>query len=487
MNEKAAVPADIDLRVEVERLQQFRFQSGRTIVGTMFPALAIWIYCYVTTGSRLALIWAVMIHAWQLRRMWQYKAQISGPPVTPATKVQVERRGMIQVGLFAVIWGLSPWMLLERDNYAQMAIVMFALMGMMSGAMPSLSMSMRCGLIFLLTLGGMQAAWMIWQGDLTHFLLSISICMYTVTLIMYFRTQHQTIITLLHSRFENEALAHTLAENQKRLEQLHQERSQFFAAASHDLRQPLQALTLYSHLLARDLGQSPHHATVGKLGAATQAIGESLDVLLDLHQLESGVGSRRADVFSASELMITTRNLWTDVARGKDLQLRFRTLDVYMCAPRQSVMRILSNLVDNALKYTVEGGVLVAMRRVRKDGRLLDVVRLEVWDTGIGIAEQDQGKVFQEFFQADNPERERSKGLGIGLAAVQRICQQLGFALGLRSRPGRDRCFIVSCRWPRRHKWPRCPSLKVLATPKARDGPLPLCALMLRAAGHCKF
>ncbi len=216
-------------------------------------------------------------------------------------------------------------------------------------------------------------------------------------------------------------------------------KSRFLAAASHDLRQPTNALGMF---VAR-LAQLPHDEEtrhlIANLEASVQAMQDLLDALLDISRLEAHSVKVSLRAFPLAELLEPLGSGLMPVAQEKGLRLRVRPTHVWVMSDPTLLSRILLNLVGNALSYTRQGGVLVAARPSRGGSH----VRIEVWDTGIGIAPEHQQDIFKEFFQIANPERDRSKGLGLGLNIVDRTAKLLGCPLKLTSMPGRGTRFMI--------------------------------------------
>lgn len=217
-------------------------------------------------------------------------------------------------------------------------------------------------------------------------------------------------------------------------------KSRFLAAASHDLRQPAHALGLF---VAR-LQQLPHTGQAQELvqgvDDSVRALQHMLDEFFDYSRMGLASMEVRAQDFAIDKLLRTVECSFSRMAEAKGLRLRVRTGPVRVHADPALVQRILINLVANAVQYTQRGGVLVACRSADK-GRS---VRIAVWDTGIGIAPEQQDKVFSEFYQVANAERDRAKGFGLGLSIVRLACQRGGHALALRSQPGRGSVFTVT-------------------------------------------
>lgn len=229
-----------------------------------------------------------------------------------------------------------------------------------------------------------------------------------------------------------------LTRQKEAAEQANQAKSKFLAAASHDLRQPLYALGLFSATLKQTVYTPGQIALVEKIEASVHALEDMFNTLLDLSRLEAGI-------LQAQTRDIPLQQLFDRIARDHALQaedkgLRFvvRPTSLRVHSDPLLLQRILSNLVSNALRYTRRGGVLLAARR-RAGG-----VRVEVWDTGIGIETENLSRIFDEYFQVDNAARDRRQGLGLGLNIVRRLGELLGHAIEARSRPGLGSTFSVN-------------------------------------------
>ena len=216
-------------------------------------------------------------------------------------------------------------------------------------------------------------------------------------------------------------------------------KSRFLAAASHDLRQPIHALGMF---VAR-LAQLPHDREtrhlIANLEASVRAMQDLLDALLDISRLDADAVRVHSQPFPLAQLFEQLRGALLPVATDKGLRLRVRANNLWVLSDPTLLHRILLNLVSNALRYTGQGGVLVGCRRSRGGSH----VWIEVWDTGIGIAPQHQQDIFREFYQIGNPERDRNKGLGLGLNIVERTARLLGHPLQLCSVPGHGTRFRI--------------------------------------------
>jgi signal transduction histidine kinase/ActR/RegA family two-component response regulator len=238
-----------------------------------------------------------------------------------------------------------------------------------------------------------------------------------------------------------------LARKNAALEAASVTKARFLAAASHDLRQPLYALTLFSSALAVDENDPVRLDRIAHIQECVEALDHLFSELLDLSRLETGAMQLEITEFPLDHVLDEVSRNFRMIAEQHDLRLIMRPTDLWVRSDRTMLARILNNLVSNALRYTREGGVLVGARQCA-DGNL----RVDVWDTGSGIAPEHQARVFDEFYRIDGQSvREcddgHRRGLGLGLATVQRLAELLDTSVQLKSRPRRGSMF--SFRLPR--------------------------------------
>jgi two-component system CheB/CheR fusion protein len=214
-------------------------------------------------------------------------------------------------------------------------------------------------------------------------------------------------------------------------------KSRFLAAASHDLRQPLQTLSLLQGLLAKKLKDRDELRLVARSEEALTAMSGMLNTLLDINQLEAGVVRPEITDFPVNDLLERLKSEFAYHNQAKGLGWRVLPCRLAIRSDPRLLDQIIRNLLSNAVKYTKRGGLLLGCRRRG------DKLRIEVWDTGLGIPEGQLRAIFEEFHQVDNPARELSRGLGLGLAIVQRLGDLLGLAVDVRSRVGMGSVFAV--------------------------------------------
>ncbi len=227
----------------------------------------------------------------------------------------------------------------------------------------------------------------------------------------------------------------------KEAQQANIAKSRFLAAASHDLRQPLQALSLMRGVLARRIRDDRKEealALVERLDETAAAMTGMLNSMLDINQLEAGTVRPQFVNFPINDLLLRLHDEFAYHAGAKRLELRMVSSRLLVYSDPRLLEQILRNLLSNALKYTKRGKVLLGCRRRG------DILSIGIWDTGLGIAEHDLLTIFDEYHQLDNKAHERERGLGLGLSIVKRLAALLDHPIEVRSEPGRGSVFSIN-------------------------------------------
>lgn len=229
-------------------------------------------------------------------------------------------------------------------------------------------------------------------------------------------------------------------------------KSRFLAAASHDLRQPLHALTLLVSALKERVRDEEAYRLAEHIEASATAMATLLNALLDLSKLDAGAVEAAPTCFALQQVLDRLGDQFAPLARQHGTRLRIAPCSLWIFSDALLLERILANLMSNAMRHAQGGHVLVGARRFGTDW-----VRVEVRDDGPGIPAEFQARIFEEYFQLENPERHRDKGLGLGLAIVARLARLLGGEVRVRSRPGQGACFDF--------RMARCPPREAPQTP----------------------
>jgi len=255
-----------------------------------------------------------------------------------------------------------------------------------------------------------------------------------------YRTQDQGVegvVITFADITERRRAADALEEAKREALSANAAKSRFLAAASHDLRQPLQTLTLLQGQLARAVKGGSAQSLVAQLEHTLETMSSMLNTLLDINQIEAGTIRAEIAVFPVNELLDPLQDEFAYHAQARNLELRAVSSKLSIQSDPRLLEQMIRNLLSNALKYTRQGKILLGCRR-RKDA-----LSIEVWDTGAGIPEEELHAIFEEYHQLDNAASERSRGLGLGLSIVQRLGSLLGHRVQVRSRLGQGSVFSV--------------------------------------------
>ena len=263
--------------------------------------------------------------------------------------------------------------------------------------------------------------------------------------VLPYRTQNdgvEGVVITFADITERRHVADELGIAKRQADQANAAKTRFLAAASHDLRQPLQTLALVQGLLAKNVETEKARKLVTRLDETLGAMSGMLNTLLDINEIEAGAVHAEMIDFPLAGLLEQLRDEFTYHAQAKGLALRVVPCSLFVSSDPRLLEQMIRNLLSNALKYTKRGKVLLGCRR--HQGKL----SIEVWDTGIGIPDDQLQAIFDEYYQIDNAARERSRGLGLGLSIVHRLGALLGHQVRARSRPGRGSVFSIELNLP---------------------------------------
>lgn len=334
-----------------------------------------------------------------------------------------------------VLWGgaFAYWSFSVPIEYQLFFIVI--LFGLGTGVIYSNYMMLPVVYAFQLPAFAPPFIAMAMQPSAIHIALVTGGMAYLLATVAFIHRMHRTHMDALRLGYENMALLQQVQREKEAAERSDLEKSRFLAAASHDLRQPVHAMSLFLELLGKEPLSEHGRYLVSNITGATAAMSHLFDALLNISRLDAGVVQPVHQWFPLGRLLDQLRSEYTLQARQKGLELHIRGSHAVVYSDPILLECILRNLVANAIVHTQRGRVLVGCRA---QGRQ---VQVEVWDTGPGIPPDEQERVFWEFHQLRNPERDRNKGLGLGLAIVRRTARLLGHELTLSSAPGRGTLF----------------------------------------------
>lgn len=252
------------------------------------------------------------------------------------------------------------------------------------------------------------------------------------------RVLHDLLRSQMRLRYEGDALAEALHFKSEEAEQATQAKSKFLAAASHDLRQPLYALSLFTSVLDEYVKTPKVRNVVDKINLSVNALQELFNALMDISRLDSGVMKYEKRSFDLQSLFSRLANDFDPQAKDKGLSIIWPDFSYVVYSDSTLLEQILRNYISNALRYSETGEIRVHCEYVS------DGINIQVVDTGIGIPNEEQENIFKEFHQLGNPERDRDNGLGLGLAIVCRTAKLLGHSISLTSEAGQGSTFGIT-------------------------------------------
>lgn len=349
---------------------------------------------------------------------------------------------MLGAGL---VWGVAGLLFLRPQNPIAQVFTMCGLYGISGGAVSGNAYHPPALRAFVMPIFGIVFVRLLSLGSAEYVALGTASLFYMLILLLFCRVQNKSVLESMQIRFENADLVAELqlqkasAEAAKaRAEQADLAKSRFLAAASHDLRQPLHALSLFSATLRELELDVRQREVVEQIYRNIDSLEALFDELLDISKLDAGYIRPSIVDFPIQRVLDALRTRYAPLADDKALSFRVKGCRATVRSDAALLERVLGNLVANAIRYTHTGGVLVGCR---KRGQTLTIA---VWDSGIGIASEQHERIFEEFFQLGNPERDRRNGLGLGLPIARRIVHLLGSELSLHSTPGRGSVFALS-------------------------------------------
>jgi signal transduction histidine kinase/ActR/RegA family two-component response regulator len=343
------------------------------------------------------------------------------------------------IGVAVASFGLGGFslLMLPPDLFDMQLLLMLYICAVASGAITAFGVLRPAIYFSMLPMLLLPTAWMVAQGDWLHWVLALIIIGWLAAIADQARRYSAQFEEAVRLRFENEDLIARLRHEKGVAEDASNAKSRFLAAASHDLRQPVHALSLFVAALRPRVTDGEGARMLDHIDTSVQAMGGLFNGLLDISRLDAGVVEVNIETFEIQPLLERICRDHAAEAAAKKIELRLRPSDAAVYSDPLLVERIVRNIVANAIAYTEAGAVEV---RCRRRGRSLFV---QVWDTGPGIAQGEQARIFQEFYQVGNPERDRSHGVGLGLAIVKRLTALLGHPLKLHTRVGRGSMFAV--------------------------------------------
>ncbi len=417
-------------------------QVPQSVLGNIVGAIALVAVFWETHEKNVLLGWFIAMLLESLVRLRVAGAfRVAGNEVE---RVRMWASRWILLAVFAgLLWGAAGVLFFSPKLPLQQLVLVAVILGIAFGSL-TLYATHRPALFAFLPLALLPLIGrMVLEHDPAYYTAAIVVFAVFGFTTLFGRNFGETMFESVKNNYENEVLVAQLM-NEKRVaedarrdaENATRSKTQFFAAASHDLRQPLQAIGIYCALL-RKRAQGPMEPLVSNLSSAVESLSKLVEELLEISRLDSGSIQPRVQQIALDDMFRTLEQEFMPQAAAKGLSLRVRRADMAIDSDPLLVLRVMRNLLANAIRYTKRGGVLLA---ARKRGGMVSV---EVWDTGPGIKQPELDRVFEEFYRGESSRGQEKGGFGLGLSIVKRICGVLGHPLVVTTRPGTGTVFRV--------------------------------------------
>lgn len=323
------------------------------------------------------------------------------------------------------------------DSLPTQLFILVFIIGMANGATFITSHLLESYYAFLLPTLGITSLFLLLSPDTNSAYTAIAILTSAnilIALIIGKKSNHYVLSSIQH-RFENLELVEKLKKGTKDAEESNRRKTRFLASASHDLRQPIHALGLFSEALTSE-NLSPNGVnTLSFLKQSVTSLRELINSLLDISRLDAGIITPNFGAVNVSDLIEILKHDFEEECKAKNLKLYTQGSEAWVYSDSILLENILRNLINNAIRYTQKGSVVLSCKQQN------NIVLIEVLDTGVGISESEQALIFDEFYQINNTSHAHQQGLGLGLAIVQSQAKLLKHKLSVHSRVGHGTCF----------------------------------------------
>jgi signal transduction histidine kinase/CheY-like chemotaxis protein len=344
--------------------------------------------------------------------------------------------------LVGILWGSLAWISISEASIFNSVVVISLLVSLLVSLMSTLSPVFILYVITASTIGGMSFAKLLLLNNSEFRDIGLFGFAATGTFIFMARNMSMHTKNTIFLKLDNQDLIKKLEIEtskvrtaQERAELESQAKTKFLAAASHDIRQPIHALGLFLDVFSRSDLSEYQKKVLRNANSAFDGCVEMLNTLLDFSKVDAGIVDAQVKPFHLQPLLNKLENEMAPLAENKNIFFRAKETSAVVLSDPNILELVLRNLLSNAIRYTESGGVLMACRQ--RTGH----TSLEIWDTGIGIDPIHHENIFKEFYQLGNIERDRRKGLGLGLAIVRGYTSMLQHPLSFHSTPGRGSVF----------------------------------------------
>lgn len=394
------------------------------------------------TQDKIHLItWAIVVVVVYISRFYLAKLYLK-----ERTKLRSSRwwanKYVFSTVIMSLLWSYGTFVFFPQNAVAEQVFIITLVLALSAGTIYATAFWINALYAWSYPLLLVLTARLIMEYSYSYYFMSLLLIIYLVAITKIAKLTNKYIYDAIRLHFENTALIGDLRIEKEHAEEANRAKTRFLAAASHDLRQPLHALNLFSELLKRHATDNTQQEILDKVDCSLNSLNGMLDKLLDISRLDAGVLEKNIVNFNLRYLVLSLSNEFKNQCNDKGLELITQFSDCHVLSDPVLLEVILRNLLSNAIRYTNSGSVSLVCNQVNKSGEKL--ANIQVKDTGIGIKQENIEEIFSEYTQLNNPERDQSKGLGLGLAIVKRISELIGSEISIESSYGKGSVFSVT-------------------------------------------
>ncbi|MEB4591938.1 hybrid sensor histidine kinase/response regulator [Candidatus Thiothrix sp. Deng01] len=438
-----ATPVAHSLPIHLEQVKLLYRNLNVAIPGNLFVLAGIIWVAWPEAGKLQGWLWGLAALVLLLRSVDKYRFGLAlGRP--DINIVCWERRFILGTGLTGTLWGLIFQDLFTSGRPDVALFVLYFYGGLVASASATSAVRFPAFAAFTVPMTLLLMFRALQVGETLYTVMGLAFTVFILASSMVALTYSRIIHESIRLRFENLDLIARLGQekataekNQHIAEQAVLAKDKFLAAASHDLRQPLHAQGLYLDAIETYL-QPRGVEHLQALRRTNEALSNLFNSLLDVSRLNAGIVETQFGHIRLHDIVLPLHEEFKTRVAEKQLNLKLECSNPVVFTDPLLLARILRNLLSNAVRYTEQGGVALTCQLTGKDA-----VKVAVTDTGIGIPTSEQANIFDEYYQLANPERDRSKGLGLGLAIVRKLADLLGLPVTCISHPGGGSTFAL--------------------------------------------
>lgn len=346
---------------------------------------------------------------------------------------------LFSIAMFAngLTWGAASMLFFVPGSTALQVVLLVSIMGLCAGSISLLSYWLESYYAYIVPPLLLSALRLSLEGGVEYRSLAGLVLVSLAVLLLVGRSVGQSVMSAIRLGFENLDLVKQLHAEKEIAVNATRDKTLFLASASHDLRQPLHAMSLFADALEGRLQNPEDRMVLARLHESLNAMRKLFNALLDISRLDAGIVEPQIKNYRLAQLLERLHVDYARQAQERSLEWRYLSTQAVVRTDPVLLENMLRNIIGNAIRYTPQGYVAIACREVD------DELRIEIEDSGVGIPVEKHTEIFREYRQLGNPERDGTKGLGLGLAIVERLARLLDHRIELRSAPGLGSCFSV--------------------------------------------